>query len=149
MERCLCLLESQLVLLTNFLFQKHFGVESSFSASRGFHILPENYGLVFSHSKNCKMKFLINNAIEALIPFRKEHQGLLKLYESLVGAVSIVGLSPKERIYFEAKNQYEEAFQNFLKFYLFFGGSLESSNAEKQGDNRKKRFYGEMWENIF
>ena len=49
------------------------------------------------------MKLLINNVIEAIIPFREEHQGLLKLYESLVGGVSIVGLSPKEGIYFEAK----------------------------------------------
>ena len=35
--------------------------------------------------------------------------------------------SPKEGIFFEAKKiTYEEAFQNLLKSYLFFRGSLES-----------------------
>ena len=44
---------------------------------------------------------------------------------------------------------YEAVFQNLLKSYLFFGGSLESSNAEKWGGNRNKRFCGEILENTF
>ena len=75
------------------------------------------------------MKFLINNAIKALIPFREYYQGLVKLHVFLVGGVPIWGKrgSPKEGIFFEEKKiTYEEAFQNLLKSYLFFRGSLES-----------------------
>ena len=35
---------------------------------------------------------------------------------------------------------------NLLKYCLSFGGGLEGFYKEK-GDNRKKRFYSEMWEN--
>ena len=75
------------------------------------------------------MKFLINNAIEALIPFREYYQGLVKQHVSLVVGVPIWEKrgSPKEGIFFEAKKiTYEEPFQNLLKSYLFFRGSLES-----------------------
>ena len=30
-----------------------------------------------------KKKFFINNAVEAVVPFKKEHQGLLKLHVPL------------------------------------------------------------------
>ena len=42
---------------------------------------------------------------------------------------------------------YKAVFQNLLKSYLFFGGSLESFNAEKWGGNRNKRFCGDILEN--
>ena len=40
--------------------------------------------------------------------------------------------SPKEGTFFEAKKiTYEEAFQNLLKSYLFFRGSLESIKVKR------------------
>ena len=46
------------------------------------------------------MKFLIDNAVEALIPFKEDHQGLLKLHVSLGRGVPLRGekveLSPRE-----------------------------------------------------
>ena len=39
------------------------------------------------------MKFLINKANESLIPFKEDHQDLLKLHVSLVGGVPIWGES--------------------------------------------------------
>ena len=44
-----------------------------------------------------KKKFFVNNAIEALIPFKKDHQGLLKLHKKKVELYS------KEGIFFETK----------------------------------------------
>ena len=75
------------------------------------------------------MKFLINNAIEALTPFREYYQGLVKLHVSLVGGVSIWGkkrVSKRRNFLWSKKITYEEAFQNLLKACLFFRGSLES-----------------------
>ena len=88
------------------------------------------------------MKFLINKAAEALIPFKEDHQGLLKLHVSLVGGVSIWGksgsVSKRRNFLWSEKITYEEAFQNLLKCYLFLAGLLENSNAEN-GEATEKR----------
>ena len=39
---------------------------------------------------------------------------------------------------------FEEASWNVLKSYLSFRRCFESSDEEKRGGNRKKRFYSEM-----
>ena len=41
----------------------------------------------------------------------------------------------------------EEACQDLLKYWVFFGGGLEFFNEKNGGGNRRKRFYSEMWGN--
>lgn len=43
---------------------------------------------------------------------------------------------------------YEEVFQNALKFCLSVKRMLRSSDAKKWGENRKKRFGSEIWQNV-
>ena len=88
------------------------------------------------------MKFIINNAIESLIPFKEDHQGLLKLHVSLVGGAPMWGksgsVSKRGNFLWSRKITYEEAFQNLWKCYLCFPGLLENSNAEN-GEATEKR----------
>ena len=72
------------------------------------------------------MKFHINNTIGTLIPFKEDHQGLLKpmyIWWEEFQYAEKVGLSPEEGKS-NKKITYEEAFQNLLKCYLFSGGSF-------------------------
>lgn len=63
------------------------------------------------------MKFPINNATEALIPFREDRQGLLKLHVPLLGGAPMCeksGSVSKEGIFFEAKkHQMRRFFRTF------------------------------------
>ena len=92
------------------------------------------------------MKFLINNANEAQFLFRKNDQGLMKLYVSLVGVQIWVCLQNKE-FSLKRKNNVWGGFSDFFEMLFYFWGVFESSNGEKRGDNRRKGFYGEIWEN--
>ena len=89
-----------------------------------------------------KKMFFINNSVEAVIPFKEEYQGLLKLHLSLRGVSSSVG---KNRAIFKRRNllssrkiMYEEAFQNLLKSCLYFVGDLNGSNEETMARQQKK-----------
>ena len=96
-----------------------------------------------------KTKFVINNAVETLLHLRRiittywycMYLGGIAVWEKSGTASKRVNFPWSEKL------TYMETFQNLLKCYLSFGGSLESSNAKKRECNRKKRFYSEMWEN--
>ena len=57
-------------------------------------------------SEHQNKKFFLNNFVEALIPFKEEHQGLLKLHLPLGWEFQCgekMGLSSKEWIFFKAE----------------------------------------------
>ena len=81
----------------------------------GFVGIPYNFlgGLLLGGSNlekwgdHQKKKFFINNSVEALIPFKEEHQNLLKLpvlFRGMFQCRGKKGLSSKEGILFEAEN---------------------------------------------
>ena len=94
-----------------------------------------------------RKKFFINNPVEALIPFKEKHQGLLKLHVPLGWdwGKGGGGLSMGKSLNFlwNGKIISEEDSCNLLKSCLSFGGCLESKKKKKRGGNRKKRFYCE------
>ena len=81
-----------------------------------------------------RKKFFINNSVEVLIPFNKEHQVLLKLPVSLVWGwgVRVWGengaISKSGNFLRKGKITCEEASRNLLEFCLSFGEGLEGSN---------------------
>ena len=83
-----------------------------------------------------KKKLFINNAFEAQILFKENHQGLMRLHVHL-GRTSIVRKNwyclQKKEFFLKRKNY---VLQNLLKHCLSFGGSFESYNLEK----------GALWE---
>ena len=75
------------------------------------------------------MKFLINNAIEALIPFREYYQGLVKQHVSLVVGVPIWGkkrISKRRNFLWSKKNNVRGTFSEPFEILFVFRGSLES-----------------------
>ena len=69
------------------------------------------------------MKFLINNAIEALIPFREYYQGLVKLHVSLVGGVPISGkkrVSKRRNFLWSKKNNVRGSFSEPFEILFVF-----------------------------
>ena len=86
------------------------------------------------HQKK-KIFILINNAGEAQILYKENHQGLMRLHahlEDLLMWEKTDPVSKKRNFFWGEKMTYEEAFQNLLKSCLTFGGSLRSSNAESR-----------------
>ena len=76
------------------------------------------------HQKK-KIFILINNAGEAQILFKENHQGLMRLHahlEDLLMWEKTDPVSKKRNFFWSEKMTYEEAFQNLLKSCLSFGG---------------------------
>lgn len=109
----------------------------------------------FARFKCEKIWWPWDKPFEALIPLDNEHQGLLKLYVTWSGGEVGVsrlwgetGLSPKEWIFFETKNQHV---RGILGIYWNLVRLLEVVwrvlIKKKQGGNKKKRFYSKMRRN--
>ena len=91
--------------------------------------------------------------VEAFIPFKEEHQRLMKIREPLAGEFQCVEKwgfkkmeSSKDGIW-SGKITYEEAFQKLLMSCLTFGWALRALMKKNWGSNSRKRFYSENWEN--
>ena len=79
-----------------------------------------------------KKKLFINNAVKAQILFKENHQCLMRLHAHLEG-ISIVrkkwACLQKKDFFLKRKN---DVWQNLLKPYVSFGGSLGSSSVERE-----------------
>ena len=65
-------------------------------------------------------KLFIDKAVQALILFKEEHLGLLKLHVHLGDGVSMLE-KKKKKILRGGRKTYEEAIQNLLKSCLSYG----------------------------
>ena len=97
----------------------------------------------FDHQRE---KFFINNSVEALIPFREEHQGLYwkcMYFWGGIGRLQFWGksgtISKKGNFLWNRKITCKEASWNLLKSCLSFGGGLEDSNEEKKTMGRQQK----------
>ena len=83
-----------------------------------------------------KKKNFINNAVETLIPFKKDHQDLLRPHVPVWKKSNAV--SKRKNRFWMQKHKLWQDFTELLTFSLSVGGSLKNYGAEKVERIQKK-----------
>ena len=100
--------------------------------------------------KHQRKKLFINNSVEALILFKEEHQGLLKLHVLLRWEWGFRvwgkkwGYLQKREFSLKPKNNLWGGFLECIEILFMFWRVFGVLMKKKWGGNRKKRFYSEM-----